>query len=269
MKIDIFTTIAQIVNFAVLALLLRRFLYRPIVRTMDERERRIAADIEEARVAESRARRESEICHAERQELEDRRGEMLSHAQEEAAAWRRELMEKARREVEENKTRWGMAVEREKEMFLKDLRRRAGEEVYALARRALADLADVELERHIVNVFIERLSAIGGEEWAEIAAAASRTEEGAVVLSAFPLDGETRSRIRAAVERQIDRYAGGEAAGLVMYRFEISFEESPDLICGIELKAGGRRAAWSLENYLETLEERMALAFRTGGEAGG
>lgn len=260
MKIDLFTLFAQIVNFLILILLLKRFLYRPIVRTMDERERRIGASLEEAELRESESRREAAVCHAERQEIEDQRGEMLSKAQEEAEAWRRDLIQQARAEVEERQLRWHQAIEREKESFLRDLRQRAGAQVYEIAHRALADLATVELEHHIIDTFLERLPSSekpgigtfrtpGSEamETAERQGNVSRPE--AVICTAFAIDEETRERVKKAVRECLT----GD--------YSLRFEESPDLICGIELRAGGQAAAWSLRDYLETLDEKMSLAF--------
>ena len=48
MQIDWFTVVAQIVNFLTLVGLLKKFLYGPIIRAMDDRERRIASRLEEA-----------------------------------------------------------------------------------------------------------------------------------------------------------------------------------------------------------------------------
>lgn len=260
MKIDLFTLFAQIFNFVVLMLLLKRFLYKPIVRTMDERERRISADLEEAERMVKEATHEATVCHAERQEVEDKRGEMLSTAQEEAAAWRRDLMQEARDEVEERQERWRQSVEREKQSFLGELRRRAGEQVYEISRRALGDLAGVDLERHIIDTFIARLPEVeepGLDAFMAPMTGATRTGgqpdpqrcPEVTVCTAFQIDGETQKRIEAAVRQRLS----GD--------FELLFEVSPDLICGIELRAGGQTAAWSLQNYLETLDENLSRAF--------
>lgn len=260
MNIDLFTLFAQIFNFVILMLLLKRFLYKPIVRTMDERERRIGADLDEAEHKLEEANREAAVCHAERQEIEDKRGELLSTAQEEAAAWRRDLIQEARDEIEERQERWRQSVEREKESFLRDLRQRAGEQVYEISRRALEDLAGVELERHIIETFITRLPDAGEPGFEAFAAPAaeptptsdepeSEWRPKAVICTAFEIDDKTRMRVEAAVRQ---RLAGD---------FDLRFEVSPDLISGIELRAGGLTAAWSLQQYLETLDENLSRAF--------
>ena len=56
MLIDWFTFIAQVVNFLILMLLLKRFLYRPILSAIDAREQRIVAQIADAD-AQRRVRR--------------------------------------------------------------------------------------------------------------------------------------------------------------------------------------------------------------------
>jgi F-type H+-transporting ATPase subunit b len=260
LHIDLFTLFAQIINFVILMLLLKRFLYKPIVRTMDERERRIGADLDEAERKVNEAAREAAVCHAERQEIEDKRGEMLSFAQEEASAWRRDQIKEARDEIEKRQERWRQSVEREKQSFLDDLRQRAGAQVYEISHRVLEDLAGVELEQHIIKTFISRLPEAeepGFDAFATPAAVAipgtdepdSPSRPEAVVCTAFEIDDETRDRIGAAVRQ---RLAGD---------FDLRFEMSSDLICGIELRAGGRTAAWSLRNYLETLDEDLSQAF--------
>ncbi|MHB9111823.1 MAG: F0F1 ATP synthase subunit delta [Thermoleophilia bacterium] len=260
MHIDLFTLFAQIVNFVILMLLLKRFLYKPIVRTMDERERRIGADLDEAERKLTEATREAAVCHTERQEIEDKRGEMLSSAQEEAAAWRRDLIQEARDDIEERQERWRQSVEREKQTFLRDLRQRAGEQVYEISRRALEDLAGVELERHIIETFITRLpwaKEPGVEAFAAPALEPTPTGDEpesewrpeAVICTAFEIDARTRKRVESAVRQ---RLAGD---------FDLRFEISPDLISGIELRAGGQTAAWSLQHYLETLDESLSRAF--------
>ena len=69
------------------------------------------------------------------------------------------------------------------------------------------------------------------------------------MTTAFDIDDETRERISTAVLGRL-----GENVAL---RFEVT----PELICGIELKAEGYKAAWSLQNYLETMDESISLAF--------
>lgn len=255
MSIDWFTLVAQLVNFLILVLLLKKFLYDPIVRIMDERERKIAAALESARLKEAEAKHQARVCADERRQLEDQRGQMLSEARREAEAWRKELAAQARAEIEQSKARWSRSLQKEKESFLRELRRRTGEEVYAISRRVLEDLAGMELEERMIDAFIVRLGELDENERREIADAARRSPQGAIIYSTFAIDNETRARIDAVVRDTI------------AWDIAIGFKLSRELICGIELRAGGRKAAWSLEHYLASLDEELSLALtESGGE---
>jgi len=69
MQIDWFTVVAQIVNFLILVGLLKKFLYGPIIRAMDDRERRIASRLEEANARERQAQEEVQSYRQKREDL--------------------------------------------------------------------------------------------------------------------------------------------------------------------------------------------------------
>ena len=247
-EFDIFTFSAQIANFLILIFLLRHFLYGRITGAMDERERRIASRLEEAEKKKKEAGEEEESYRKKEQELQDKREEMLASARKDAEAVRDDLIRKARDEVNEVKAGWYQAVKREKSSFLSDLRRRAGEQVCATARRALEDLASEELERHIINTFVRRLQYMEEDEKKAVSDLGNSPEQAVVVKSAFEIPEEMRQRIREAVQDKTGREVG------------MQFGTSPGLICGIELLAQDRRIAWSLDSYLDTIEEDIAGA---------
>ncbi|MHB9053957.1 MAG: F0F1 ATP synthase subunit delta [Thermoleophilia bacterium] len=263
MPLDAFTIIAQVFNFVVLMLLLRRFLYGPIVRTMDAREEHITTELDEAERMEREAGHQAAELRREREELEDRRGEFLTQAQMDAEKKHNDLVQEARDEVEARKAAWQAGIAREKESFLDDLRQRAGEQVYLITRRVFSDLADVDLEQFIIDSFIKRLRKMKDEGMAQVAAQmaelgrmeaeeaaeAALPKSEAVVTTAFEIDDGTRGRIKDAVHQRLGTNVG------------VRFDVTPELICGIELKTRGYKAAWSLQDYLETLDENLSLAF--------
>ncbi len=58
MPIDWFTVVAQAINFLILVWLLKRFLYKPILHAIDEREKGIAAQLAEAEAKKAEAQKE-------------------------------------------------------------------------------------------------------------------------------------------------------------------------------------------------------------------
>ena len=252
MLIDWFTVIAQVINFLVLVYLLKRFLYGPIIKAMDEREKRIALRLEEGRKMKEEAGQEVALYQKKNQDLDNRREEMMSQIKEEAEARRKELVDEARNQVDAIRANWNEAIEREKAAFLLDLRQRAGKHTYAIARRALEDLASVDLEHHIIRVFTERLRNLTEEERDAIQESIRTSGRRINLRSAFEIPHKMVEQIGEALQNQ--------GADTVELRSEIS----TDVVCGIELEVHGRKFAWSLADYLDTLEERMVEAFEGG-----
>ena len=249
MQIDWFTLVAQIINFLVLVGLLKYFLYDRILRVADKREAQIADGFEEAEQTKQAAQEEAETYRKKRRDLESEQEQLMSEAREEAAARRQELLEKARREVEETQSQWYDAVQRQQELFLQDLRSRAGQQICNVARRALADLADLELEQRIVRGFRERIAQLDDDMRDTIAQSMGESGKNVLIRSAFDMPEETRQELVASIQ---DQWGDG---------VEGRFETSSNLIAGIELQADGYQIAWSLQDYLTGLEQDMSQVF--------
>jgi F-type H+-transporting ATPase subunit b len=243
--IDWFTIAAQIVNFLVLVLLLRHFLYGPIVKAMDERKEHILAQIKEAERREEIAETEAQRLRTAKAELENQRSRMLVEAEQEVEARRKELIQEARQEADDLRRHWQIAVEQAKERFLGELRQGTVRQVYAVARRALSDLADVDLERQMVAVFLQRLRAMDEEELREILPA-NDERAALVVYSAFALPPADRQSIVETFQQ-----LSGKPV-------KVEFEATPRLIGGLELRSPNRRVAWNLARYLRNLEADMS-----------
>lgn len=245
MLIDWFTVIASIVNFLVLVVLLRHFLYRPITRTMEERKQSVKDQILEAEQREREAAEEAERFRKKIQEFETQREETLRKVQSEAEAERKTWLKQARAEVDALQERWRLTLEEEKDVFFHELRHRLLQETQAITRKALADLASADLEAAMVDAFIHRLQNLDGEARQSLLERLDGSDDTILIRTSSELNGDARQRVREAVKEQLTNTR------------ELIFETSPDLICGIELHAPGYKVAWSIENYLSNLEDRL------------
>ena len=241
MQIDWLTVVAQIVNFLILVWLLKRFLYKPVVDAMDRREERIAERLRGAAERELRAADTMQDYRRKLEELEADRENMIERAKQAAESARVEMLEQARREAAERRALWQRQVEEERGDFLRGLRQQAADSIQTVARRALSDLAGTALEERIIDSFIERLQSLDENTRHAIA----ESEDAVVITTAFELDGPLRSRLTRVVHEHL-------RDGI-----EVDYEVSPELVCGIELTASGRRLAWTLDGYLDALEQRL------------
>jgi F-type H+-transporting ATPase subunit b len=247
------------VNFLVLVYLLKRFLYGPIVNAMDRREKRVTDRLRDAEEREAAA--DLRASHFERKSkgLDQRRDQLIEEAGEEAAQHRTQLMEAARCEVAEAGQRWREELEREQESLLDGLRSQLAIGVAAAARRALQDLASVDLEQRIVSVFHDRLGKLDAAERLRLADAiqgSDATGEPMSVVTAFELSKDQRDALRQALEEQV-----GQSV-------ELGFSVSAELISGIELRTPDSVLAWNLDAFLGDLEEEIGAVLRQARSRG-
>jgi F-type H+-transporting ATPase subunit b len=249
MLVDWFTTAAQIVNFLMLVWLLKRFLYKPILRAMDERERRMAKALEDAEMQKRNAENERRSFEERSQKLTDEKEGVLKSAVQQAEEERKRMISAAREEVAGLEARWRDAIERERKMFLEELSARVQNEVFAISRQVLSDLADANLETCVAQRFTERLKSLDTGERDCLAGALSNSSN-IVITSAFALSENSKRHIEETVRDDL-----GVAA-------EMQFLIAPELIAGIEFRANGRRIAWTIQDYLSSMQDELDQATR-------
>ena len=99
MLIDWFTVAAQALNFLILVWLMKRFLYQPILHAIDEREKRIAAELADADAKKAEAQKERDEFQHKNEEFDQQRAALLTKATDEAKAERQRLLDEARKAV--------------------------------------------------------------------------------------------------------------------------------------------------------------------------
>ena len=248
MLIDWFTVAAQVINFLILMGLLKYFLYSRILHAMDEREQYLASLRLQAQTKELEATREAESHRQAIQKLEGERNQILTHARQEADQHQRTLTQQARQEVDETRRGWYESIEHEQSAFLEDLRQRTVTQVYEIARHALKDLANEDLEQHLVDVFLSRFQNMEERQWKHLHESILNGQTVLEVLSAFPLNPHMKKKITSVLQERL-----GETVN-------ITFNVSPSVIGGIELKGAGHTVAWNLEEYLDSLHGHITQA---------
>lgn len=198
MLIDWFTVIAQVVNFLILVWLMKRFLYAPILKAIDAREKRIATALADADAKKSEAQRERDEFKRKNEETDRQRESLLSQAAVEIKAEKQRLFEDARKEAEDFRARQQDALINDCNNLKEGIVRRTREEVFAIARKALGDLATESLEERMVDAFIRHCRALSDGEKNELQSAFKAAAGPVIVRSAFPLPVEQRNAIERA-----------------------------------------------------------------------
>lgn len=258
MLIDWFTVAAQAVNFLVLVALLRWLLYDRIIAVMDRREEKISSRLEEAESKNEEAEKKVREYEERKNEIEEEKEWILEEAHEEAEEKRKKRLSEAREEVEETRAKWKESLRRDKESFLEELRSGAGRETVELTRTLLGKLAGSSLEACMVEKLGERLRDAGGEDREKIVEMLVESGERVLVRSAFELDETQRERVREILIELAAQHGEKDSEEDEAHEFEIDYETEEELICGIEIEAGGRKIGWSIDESLDGLREEFA-----------
>ncbi|SPE20766.1 ATP synthase subunit b [Burkholderiales bacterium] len=253
MLIDWFTVGAQALNFLILVWLLKRYLYQPILDAVDAREKRIAAQTADAIAKRAQAQQERDELLRKNEEFAQQRGALLSAAADEASAERQRLLDEARRAAEALLAQRRQALEREARELDQSVLRRTREEVFAIARKALVDLAGASLEERMCEVLARRLRILDDEAKERLAGAVRTSGEPVRVRSALALPPEQRQSLQDALNETLSTTVA------------VDFETDPVLISGIELSVNGQKLAWSINDYLLLMEKRLGELLRDEG----
>jgi F-type H+-transporting ATPase subunit b len=257
MPIDWFTVVAQAINFLILVWLLKRFLYKPILHAIDEREKGIAGQLAEAEAKQAEAQQERDDFQHKTEAFDQARAALLKKAEDDAKAERQRLLDDARKDADALRAKRQDALRDEQRNLGQEIARWTQKEVFAVSRKTLSDLATTSLEERMVDVFVHRLSGLSVAAKEEFAAALKGSTQPARVRSAFDLPAGQRKAIESAVNAAF----GAEA--------HVQFETASELVSGIELSTDGQKVAWSIADYLATLEKSVGelLQKDTGPES--
>ncbi len=255
MPIDWFTVAAQAINFLLLVWLMKRFLYKPVLRAIDAREKRIEEQLADARAQKMEALEEKEEFQRKNEIFDQERTELMNAAAEEAKSEKMRLLEEARASAEELQAKWREGLEKDASRLEEDFQSRVRKDVFFIVRKTLSDLAGEELEGKIIDLFLRRLEAMD-EETRTSLAPVSKDPDGSVQLrTAFPLTEKQQKRIAQEVKR------------LFALKGEPKFTVEEDLLAGIELSAKGQKISWTIDDYLLSLRESVEDLMKAGKKA--
>jgi F-type H+-transporting ATPase subunit b len=241
MLIDWFTVAAQVVNFLFLVWLLKRFLYKPVLAAIAEREKRIAAELQDAEKKKAEALKEQADFQQKNEEFDRQRASLLLEATNAAKIERDKLLEAARKDAEALRSKLRKSVHDELENVNRKIVTLAQREVFSIAQKVLMDLAGASLQERMIDLFSQRLRELPDKQKEDLKAALHASSTPVLLRSAFELAPPQKAAIAGAIEALLGKETG------------IEFEVKPDLIGGIELAANGQKIAWSIADYLTSL----------------
>ena len=246
MEINWFTVIAQIINFLILVWLLKRFLYKPVLNAIDEREKKITAQLSDAEAKKASAQKERDEFEQKNQSFDKECASKMTQAHEAANTEKQRLFEEIRNESNVLRSKYEESLQQQKKDMTEVIKRKTKNEVFAITGKALSDLADENLEDQIVKVFIKKMQDLKDEDRSAFKMAFNNNEQKIIIKSTFGLTSSSKAELGKVIEKLI-----GQASN-------VQYQVDSELISGIEINSESYSLSWNIEAYLNSLKENLA-----------
>ena len=152
-----------VVTFVILAALLGRFAWKPLLQILEERERTVKASIEQAERARAEA---EEILRKNQETLANARREtaaILEQGKRESETLRLEILAQARKEAQDLVEQGKKQVQYEQKQAIEQLRRQVADLAIDAAERLISRSLDDAKHRELLDDYMRNLKAAGPE----------------------------------------------------------------------------------------------------------
>ena len=248
MQINWFTVIAQLVNFIVLVWLMKKYLYKPILDAVDEREKKIADELKDAKNKMAEAKKEQDEFQKKNHVFDLHKKKMMDKAVVDAEEEKQKLIDVAKKEVDNLKKKQADSAKELQENLNHQIAKKTQQEVFSITKKALTELASTNLEEQSVHVFVDKIKALSGKDKKQFIDAFQSDSDAVSINSAFKLSEKEQKSIKTAIADILGN--GGK----------YNFKTDTKMISGVELATKGYKLSWSFSAYIDSLEKSMASA---------
>ena len=246
MSIDLFTFFAQMFNLLLLLYLLRRFLYLPVLKAVDERQKFIERELKKAASSHKEALRLEAECKQKMAEIDAQRQDILSQTRSEAAVLAEKLANEAKAQFEADKSQWKQRLAGEQKTFELAMQDLILEHFNKLADGALKQMADVSLNDLMIDKLKEKISALPVRKKQEFAAVYQNKKQ-LIVRSAQKISVEQKQELKDFLRAQLE----------LPEETKFKFEVDKKLVCGVALQADEQLIDWNLASYMNEFQKNM------------
>jgi F-type H+-transporting ATPase subunit b len=234
--------LVQIFNFAIIFIVLRAWVFKPILELLEKRRAAIAQGLEDARIAaEARqnAEQEAEKILAEAQV---KANQIIREATDRAEAKGRDVIAAAEQEAAKKIAEAAAEAEREKERILGELRGQVASLAIAAAQKLIGDTLDQQRQHALINEFFSGVKS--GK--VVIMESESLSGSSAEVVSALPLTPEEKEIVKADILSKL----GSQAT--------VTFRVNPAILGGLIIRVGDKVLDGSVAGKLESLRQSLS-----------
>jgi len=234
MKIDLVTFIAQIVNLAVLIWLMKKFLYAPILKTVETRQKQIDDAEEKSKQSLKDALKKERLYDEKLIALEKKRTSFLEQAQDEADNLRKTLLKEVTESAETARMKFKESLTKEKKSVNAEIEEVILTEFKVLANRAFKELASSDLQNQMADIFSKKIRSISVTQKRQLLENAMN--------KGIVLEVGIKEKIPQTLEETLKDFFGD---------IKVKIRQNPELICGYALLVDEKEISWNLNAYMD------------------
>jgi len=226
----------QIFNFGILFVVLRAWVYKPIIKMLTERREKIAKGLEDARVAaEARANAEAkaeEIIA----EAQNKASEIVREATVRAEEATKDIRVAAEKDAAETRKNALADIEEERAQVLGEVRGQIAALAMAATQKLVGEVLDEKRQRALIDEFFSGITA------GKVSVVEPAAGDSAVVTSALPLTEQEQKTVK-------DQVLKGQG--------EVTFKVNPAIMGGLVVRVGDKVMDGSVAGQLESMRQNL------------
>lgn len=229
-------------SFGVIFVVLRAWVYKPVLGLLEKRRATIAQGLEDAHVAaEARANAEREASKI-LADAQSKAAEIVREATGRAEVAAREVHAAAEADAAKTRTSALTDFEQERTRILGELRGQVAALSIAAAQKLIGESLDEKRQHALLQEFF---SGVKSGKLVLLQDAGEISGEGAEVISALPLTADEQDTVKSEVLTKLGKSA------------TVSFRVDPNILGGLVLRVGDRVVDGSVAGQLQGLRQNL------------
>ena len=231
----------QIFNFAIIFVVLRAWVYKPILGLLERRRTAIAEGLEDARIAAEARQNAEQEAEKVLADAQANASQIMREANERAETQGKEVIAAAEAEAVQKREESLAEVESERERILGELRGQVGTLAIAAAQKLINASLDEQRQRVLIDEFFS------GVKSGQVVVLEGQQVSGASaeVTSALPLTAEEKESVKQDVLAQV----GDQAT--------VTFRVDPAILGGLIVRVGDKVLDGSVSGQLESMRQSL------------
>ena len=243
---ELYTIIAQLINFSVLLFILNKFLYKPILKTMDKRREDIKNKIEETQNKLEESDKLKEEYFNKLQEVEKENITLRKQALEDIKKFKDSELQKVKEDISLKKDKFNDYLNLEQKSLIENFNENLSDLFVEYSNNILQVLANSTLQGEIVNNFMQKINDLTDEK---VESVNKLNVEDMYISSNDELTDKQKDFIKDSLVKKGFKFK------------DIQYTVDKKLILGIELKAKSYVLSWDVReltnNFISTIDNKI------------